>query len=146
MADRVSASITIGGSVTVTIYATLCAVILDEGVSIDWDGTPFVPEEAPPGEPLKLYALEAAWGRFEELENYCVRAKLPFVRWSGGCCGSFGPERAVFTGGGDIRLFVVDEADTVLVSRETVERLGSIAELRAHFDAADLAVPPLILS
>ncbi|MDB5582313.1 MAG: hypothetical protein JWR80_7489 [Bradyrhizobium sp.] len=146
MADRVSASITIGGSVTASSYAMLCAVILDEGLSIDWDGTPFVPDEACPGEPLKLFALEVAWGRFEELENYCVRAGLPFVRWSGGCSGSFGPERAVFTGSDDIHLFVVDEADTVLVSRETVERLDSIAELRAHFDAADFAVPPLILS
>ena len=33
----------------------------------------------------------------------------------------------------------------IIVGRETAEQLGSIAAIRAHFDAADFAVPPLII-
>jgi len=32
-----------------------------------------------------------------------------------------------------------------MIGRETAEQLGSIAAIRAHFDAADFAVPPLII-
>ena len=43
MADRVSASIVIGGSVTTSAYADLCALIADEGLSTEWDGELFEP-------------------------------------------------------------------------------------------------------
>jgi hypothetical protein len=145
MADRVSATIIIGGTMSVATFALLSRVIVDEDLSTDWEGTRFTGTDMPQGEPLSLFATEVAWGRFEELENYCARTGIPFRRWSGGCGGSFGPERAVFTGSGDIQLFVVDEDDEVVIGRGTVEKLGSIAAILGHFDAADFVVPPLIV-
>lgn len=145
MADRVSATITIGGTLSAATFAMLSRVIVDEDLSTDWEGTRFTGTDMPQGEPLHLFATEVAWGRFEELENYCVRTGIAFRRWSGGCSGSFGPERAVFSGSGDIRLFVVDDNDEVVIGRDTAEGLGSIAAILGHFDAADFVVPPLIV-
>ena len=43
MADRVSASITIGGALSAADYAALAALIAGEGLSIEWDGPRFEP-------------------------------------------------------------------------------------------------------
>lgn len=83
MADRVSASITLGGTVPASTYAELADVIASEGLSTEWDGEPFEPGQRTEGEPLRLFAHEVAWGRFEELEAWCVEHRLPFARWSG---------------------------------------------------------------
>lgn len=91
MADRVSASIVIGGSLSADAYAKLLEVIELEGVSTDWDEALFTPADRAPGQPLRLCAHEVAWGRFQSLEDWLLEAKLPFVRWAGGCSGSFGP-------------------------------------------------------
>lgn len=108
MADRVSATITIGGTMSAMTFAMLSRVIVDEDLSTDWEGTRFTGTHVPQGEPLHLFATEVASGRFEELENHCVRTGIPFRHWSGSCSGSFGPERALFTGSGDIRLLVIE--------------------------------------
>jgi hypothetical protein len=60
MADRVSASIILGGTLTAADYAKLAEVIADEGLSIEWDGERFEPEHRTVGEPLSLYAHEVA--------------------------------------------------------------------------------------
>jgi hypothetical protein len=146
MADRVSASITIGGVCSPDLYAMLAGIIADEGLSTEWDGPAFLPEQRVPGEPLRLCAHEVRWGRFEELENFCIRRHVLFARWSGAYSGSFGAERLVFTGTGEPQYFVADEEDFILIGRETAERLGSFAAILAHFDAADFPIPPLVLA
>lgn len=88
-------------------------------------------------------AHEVAWGRFEELEAFCVANALPFARWSGAYAGQWGAERTVFTGSGEPHGYAADEDDYILIGRCTVERLGSIEAVIAHFDAADFAIPPL---
>src|SRR3546814_18287648 len=90
-------------------------------------------------------AHEVACGRFEELEAFCVRNALPCSRWSGAYPGQWGAERVVFTGGGEPRSYAADEDDYILIGRCTAERLGGFAAIIAHFDAADFAVPPLVL-
>lgn len=145
MADRVSASIILGGTLTAADYAELAEVIADEGLSIEWDGERFEPEHRTVGEPLSLYAHEVAWGRFEGLEAWCVDKKLPFSRWSGAYGGEWGAERVVFTGQGDPIPYTADEEDRIMIDRGTVEKLGSIEAILAYFDAADVAVPPLAL-
>lgn len=143
MADRVSASIVLGGSLTATDYAELCEVIACERLSVEWDGEPFEPKHRAVGEPLRLYAHEVAWGRFETLEAWCVEKKLPFARWSGAYAGQLGAERVVFTGEGEPNSYAVDEEDCVVVDRQTVEKRGSIEAILTYFDAADAAIPPL---
>ena len=88
---------------------------------------------------------EVAWGRFEQLEAFCVKNALPFSRWSGAYPSQWGAERVVFSGGGEPRSYAADEDDYILIGRCTAERLGSFAAIVAHFDAADFAVPPLVV-
>ncbi|MBX9898027.1 MAG: hypothetical protein K2Y17_09050 [Qipengyuania sp.] len=146
MADRVSASIIIGGAITAAVYADFSAIIADEGLSIEWDGAPFEPHDREEGEPLRLCAHEVAWGRFEQLEAFCVERRLPFARWSDAYPGQWDPERVVFTGDGEPQSYGASNDDDVRIGRNTAEALGSYEAIIANFDAADFAVPPLIVN
>src|SRR3546814_3393722 len=97
MADRVSASITIGGALAAGLLPDLLAAIANEGLSTEWDGEPFAADQLACGEPVRLMAHEVAWGRLEALEAFCVTHGLPFARWSGAYAGQWGAERTVFT-------------------------------------------------
>ena len=145
MADRVSASITLGGVLAPIAYAELVDVIASEDLSTEWDGDPFEPDQRTEGEPLRLVAHEVAWGRFEELEAWCFEHRMPFARWSGAYGGEWGAERVVFTGEGEPISYAADENDRVMIDRHTTERLGSVDAIRAHFDAAEFEVPPLVV-
>jgi hypothetical protein len=146
MADRVSASITLGGTISPARYAELVERIDYEGLSTEWGGEPFASDQLTPGEPLYLCAHEVPWGRFEQLEAWCAANAVPFARWAGGYPGQWTAERVVFTGQGEPRSYTADEDDRIYVDRFTVERLGSLEALIAYFDAADAAVPPLVVS
>lgn len=143
MADRVSASIIVGGTVDADQFDELADVIAGECLAVEWDGEPFAPHHHVAGEPLRLFAHEVAGGTFDDLEQWCLSRGLPFVRWSGGYSGQWGPERVVSTGAGVTTSYAVTEDDEVVVSRSTVEALGSIEAITGHFDAADFTVPPL---
>lgn len=146
MADRVSASITLGGTISPPCYAALADLIAAEGLATEWDGEIFEPGHRTPGKPLQLFAHEVPWGRFEHLESWCVEHGVPFARWAGGYAGEWTAERVVFTGTGEPRSFTADENDGVIfIDRGTIEQLGSIEAILAYFDAADTAVPPLIV-
>lgn len=145
MADRVSASISLGGALTSFQYHKLVEITAREALMIDWDGTPFDPARRNVGEPLTLYAHEVAWGRFEELEAWCAAENLAFVRWSGACAGQWGAQRTVFTGHGDPISYAADEEDYVVVNKATLEKLGSILAINAYFDRAEFKLPPLVV-
>jgi len=95
MANRVSASIRLGGLLLPAAYEELGEIILAARLSIEWDGELFDPSHRTPGKPLDLYAHEVIGGRFEELEDRCVELKLPFVRSCDGYPGEWSPERVV---------------------------------------------------
>lgn len=145
MANRVSASIELGGMLSANNYAELVETIADEGLSIEWDGEPFEPHHRTEGQSLSLYAHDVAWGRFDALETWCVTMCIPFVRWSGAYSGQWGAERVVFTGDGDPQSYAADEDDYVVIGRGTVDKLGSFDAIIAYFDAADFKVPPLVI-
>jgi hypothetical protein len=145
MADRVSASITVGGTLTKAQYLDLAQIIADEGLSVEWDGDAFEPQHRKVGEPLSLYAHEVAWGRFETLESWCVHKGLPFVRCSGAYPGQWGAERVVFIGTGQPAFYAADEDDYIVIGRGTAEKLGSIEAIFAYFDEGDFAVPLLVV-
>ena len=146
MADRVSASIVLGGTITAADLQQLAELIEHEGLSTEWDGEPFQPGDITPDEPLRLYAHEVPWGRFEALESWCVVNAVSFTRWSGAYPGQWGAERIVFTGEGQPQWFAADEDGYVMIGRDTAERLGSIEAVIALFDAADFVVPPLTVA
>ena len=145
MADRVSASITIGGALPSALLPDFIALIEMQNLSTEWDGKAFTASDLTWNAALELMAHEVAWGRFEELEAFCVKNALPFSRWSGAYPGQWGAERVVYSGSGEPRSYAAHEDDYILIGRCTAELLGSFAAIVAHFDAADLAVPPLVI-
>lgn len=145
MAERVPVSIKIGGTLTPSQYAELTRIARRGSLTTEWGGECFQPEDRIDGQPLSLYAEEVAGGSYDELEAWCIRQGLPFVRWSGGCSGQWMPERAVFTGEGEPGTHIVDEDDNVVLTRRDVIALGSIDAIFASFDAADFSPPSLIV-
>ena len=83
---------------------------------------------------------------FEELEAWAQKHHVPYIRWSGGYGSEWGAERVVFDGDGEPHSYDADENDRIFVVRATVERLGSVEAILAHFEAADFTLPPLILA
>lgn len=146
MANRVSASIEIGGTVSSEDFAALAGIIANEALSLEWDGEPFEADQHVEGQPLRLFAHEVAWGRFDPLEARCRELGLAFVRWSGGYDRQWGPCRVAFTGKGDTNVYPVDEDDVAVITRERLEAFGTIEAAMAWFDAADFAVPPLVVT
>lgn len=145
MADRVSASIILGGVVTAADFAILASLIADEGLSTDWDGPWFTPEAFEPDRPLKLKARDVAGGQFDELEAWCVAKGLAFVRWSDGYPGGWDAERVVFRGEGEPQSYLVSDGDDVLIDRATVLALGDLDAILAYFEAAAFDVPALMV-
>jgi hypothetical protein len=145
MADRVSASIKLGGTLPRDKLGGLLSLIAAAGLSREWDGEPFSAEQIPKDAPLELFAHEVAGGSFDELEGFCQSHALPFVRWCDGYSGSWSPERLVFDGACEPRSYAVNESDQVVIGRAEIRMLGSLDAIDAHFVSAELAVPPLTL-
>ena len=143
MADRVSASITIGGVVSCDQYQALCALILDEALCVEWDGDLFSPKARVAGEPLHLCAHKVSWGSFNALEQYCCTTGIAYHRWSGACPGSFGAERIIFDGKHGPFNYDADEDDRVILTADTTLQLGSMRAIRAYLKPAAFVVPPL---
>lgn len=145
MADRVPASIHIGGEISAAVFAELLHIIAFEGLSPEWGGEPFDAKSRIVGEPLALFDESCAWGKIDNLEAFCVEHGLPFVRWSGSYPGEWSPERLIFRGSGTVDSYIVDESDRVLVDRRLLSDLGSVEAALAYFDAAEFEVPPLVV-
>jgi hypothetical protein len=145
MADRVTASIHIGGDISSAVFAELVHIIAFEGLSTEWGGEPFDAASRIVGEPLALFDESCAWGKIDNLEAFCVEHGLPFVRWSGSYPGEWSPERLVFRGSGTVDSYIVDESDRVLLDRRLLGDLGSVEAALAYFDAAEFDVPPLMV-
>ncbi len=145
MADRVSISFNIGGTLSPDAYLELGAVIAGEGLSIEWDGPAFEPSHRTPGGSLELFANEVAWGKVEALETFCQDHGLPYRFWAGGFFAEWSAERLVFRGDGAPHSFIADESDRVLIDRHEVVRRGNIEAILAYFDEAEFIVPPLVV-
>ena len=145
MADRVPASIQIGGEISAAVFTELLHIIAFEGLSPEWGGEPFDAESRVLGQPLALFDESCAWGKIDNLEAFCVEHGLPFVRWSGSYPGEWSPERLVYRGSGTVDSYMIDESDRVLLDLRLLSDLGSIEAAMAYFDAAEFAVPPLVV-
>lgn len=146
MADRVSATITIGGNVTRCQFDQLVLLIANEGLSLDWDGEPFAPDQRVEGEPLRLCAYDVPWGMFEALEQYCCDNHIGYRRWSGACPGSFGAERIIYDGKSGPFNYDVNDDDIVMLTVQTIEQLGSMRAIRAYLNPSAFEIPPLVVA
>ncbi len=145
MADRVSARIMIGGSLPRSSLQDLKQLCDDEDLRVDWEGEPFDPGDIPSDAPVDLMAHQVAWGCFEDLEQFCRDHGLAYVRWSGGCSSSFGPERVVFTGTGEPESYGVTEDDDLVFDLDTIRRLGSLDAIEARAAAGEFRPGPLTI-
>ena len=121
-----SASITIGGTIDAEIYQDLDLCIAGEDLSTKWDGPIFAPQHRQEGVSLRLFTQEVAWGRFKELEAFCVATGIAFVRWSDAYPGQWDRERVVHRGDGEFHSQVVDGDDVVMIDRLPVEPLATL--------------------
>ena len=142
MADRVSASIAIGGTVSPAQFAELAAHIADYDLRIEWGGEPFDPKRLPQNDALRLFADEVPWGMFDDLEQYCCDEGLAYQRWSGSCPGSLGAERIVHDGKTGPLNFTVDEDDMLMLHAQTIEQLCSMRAIRRYIAQAEIMLPP----
>lgn len=145
MADRTSASIKIGGSLSRALIPALIAAIEADGGRADWDGEPIEEVMIVDGEVLEVCACEISNGIFDAVERFCEDHHLPFLRSSGSCAGAFGPERVIFDGSTPPRDFICAEWDEVLLTRHEVQQLGSFEAIEAWFVSADYQVPPITI-
>lgn len=144
MADRVSVTIRIGGSLPRAQLAAFIAVIEDEALT-DPLGEYFSIDQITGFSPLELAADEVSWGRLETLEAFCVDNRLPFQRWCGSYPGSWEAERIVFDGATDPRSYTVTDNDIVVVTEPEVCSLGTFEAVSAYLQSATLELPPLTI-
>jgi hypothetical protein len=144
MADRVSASIEIGGRISAEHFDALVDIAAGYALALKWGDEPFDGNGLTRGASLELFAYEVAGGQFDELEDFCVEHGLAFARWCDGYSGAWNAERVVFTGTGEPVAYAAME-DFVVIGRQTAEALGSYDAIIANFDAADFKIPPLVI-
>lgn len=146
MADRVAASIRLGGALPRALYADLAAIIAEEGLSTEWDGPAFDQSDLPnEAAPLELMAHEVAGGSFDLLETFCVEHGLPFSRSCDAYVGQWDGERVVFDGTGEPRSYLITCNDHVVIGQAEIRGLGSMDAIEAHFASAEIVIPPLTL-
>ncbi len=143
MADRVPATITIGGRIAAALIPALVETIQLEELSAEWDGEPFDGRELPVDEPLQLYAQEVTNGEFDDLEAFCRTNNLSFRRWSGGSSGSFTPEIVVWPGQGECRRYSANDSEQAVITAEDANELGSYDAVLGYLAEAAYAVPAL---
>jgi hypothetical protein len=152
MADRCSASITIGGTLPAEQLPAFFAAIAAEDLAIDYGEAAFTPTVMASGESLTLHAYEVAWGIFNILEPFCQTHKLPYTRRNDACIGAWGCTRSVYRGAsktsdGNVMTneYDVSEDDHILIGEQLVRHLGSFEANLAHFAYANFSVPPLVI-
>lgn len=90
MAERFAGEIKIGGRIPASKVEGLCVAITDQGVALEWGDADFEPKtakdltEAADGGVLRLCSDQAIYGRFVELEGFCVKNGISFDRHSEG--------------------------------------------------------------
>jgi len=145
MADRVSATIRLGGALARSLLDTLLEIIAEERLSTDWDGGPPSQSDIPEDVPLELMANEVVGGDFDRLQSFCIAHGLAFQRWCGAYPGGWEAERLVYDGISEPRCYTVTDSDLVVICRREAMALGSAAAIEAWFESADIAVPPLTI-
>ena len=149
MADRVTAQISIGGTLPASAIPGLIEAIQAEGFSTEYDGPPFEPDELVDGEALTLCAHEVAWGVFRDLELFCRTHRLAYSRWFGACSGAWGAGRSIYRGVEETREgeegvddYDASDDDQTLLGEQLARHLGSYEAIVAHFERANFTVPP----
>lgn len=156
VADRVSASIKLGGDLPVTLLDDPVRLIEDEDLGPDWDG-PFTSEAeirtylAGGAAGVTLYANEVSSGEFEALQAFCVDYRLTYVLTYDGSGGPWAPGRRIRRPddrGDGFTCTLDDSLGFACISADQIRalQLGSIEDVLAHLERFDLSeTPPLTI-
>jgi len=142
MADRVSVTITIGGDLPRAELDAFCAAV-DAYAMSDPGEAPFDRAMITGDAPLELTGHEIAWGRLDELEDFCTAHALPFTRWCDAYPGSWEAERLVHDGTAEPRSYTVTTNDVLVMPAPKLRSLGSFSAAEAYFASAERTIPPL---
>jgi hypothetical protein len=154
MADRVDATITIGGPVPADRLDDLLDAIESERLGRDWE-EPFPSRDnlvdylSAGAEGCAFYGREVAGGEFDELEAFCVEVGLTYVLTYDGYGCEWGPARRIRRPGdaGDgVTCSLNADGGTPCVTADDIRFLG-LADVDAILEHlrlfADPHVPPL---
>lgn len=145
MADRASASIVLGGTLSHIHVDDLIAAIGADRLCVDYGDRPLDEKDIISGFPLYGAATGVAGASFYAVEAFCRDHGLHYVRRSDACPGSWDTNMVVFTGDGDVRTFASDDAGTVMLSIDEIRDLGSMSAIYNHVGPAMLDVGPLVI-
>ncbi|AOH85605.1 hypothetical protein AWL63_18350 [Sphingomonas panacis] len=146
MADRASASIIIGGTISRSVIPELIDAIGTDHGRADWEGEALDAEKIVEGVSLEICAYDLPGGIFEHVESFCLRHKLSYRRSSGSCSGIFGPERVVYDGHDQPRHYELNESDAVVLTLRELQDIGSYERAEIWFTGAEFTPPPILLS
>lgn len=144
MADRVSVTIKIGGDLPQPLFPNFADLIQSYALRT-FEDEDFDAAMVTGLGPLELAATEVAWGRLDDLEEFCVKNSLHFARWCDACPGTWEAERLVFDGHGEPRSYSATTNDSLVITSPEARDLGSIAAINAWFASGEPTIPPLRL-
>jgi hypothetical protein len=144
MADRVSVTIKIGGTVKPP-HRDQFLKLIESYALTTFEDDPFDPAALPLEGPLELAGTEIAWGRLDNLEAFCIEHGLAFARWCDSCPGAWEAERLVFDGTGEPRSYTATTNDVLVITAPEVRSLGSMAAIEAWLTSGEPKLPGLTL-
>lgn len=144
MADRVPATIRLGGALPRALLPDLLDILSAEALTTE-DGGAFEEDHIPADAAIEFSASEVSWGRFEQLEDFCLEHHLPFVRWCGTYPGGWTAERLVYDGIDEPVSFTATDNDLVVITEQDARALECFEAIEMHFAQANFLVPPLII-
>ena len=152
MANRVSASLKVGGVLPSSALAEFIELILEQNLGPDWDE--YFDDEADlsvhladGAEGVTFYAHEVAGGEFEDLQAFCLRQGLTYVLTYDGFGGEWAPGRRIRRpedrGEGMTCTLDADMGAACISADEITARgFGAVADILAHLDRFNRSETP----
>ena len=141
MTDRVSVTMTFGGDLPRCLIQAFATIITDYDMT-DLLGSAVDPNAVRDDRALELAGSEITGGSLEELEDFCVAHRLPFMRWCDAYPGGWEAERLVYHGSGDPRAYLSSGSGTPVITAPQLRTLTSYAAVKAYFASAEPPIPP----
>ena len=152
MADRVSATIRIGGRLPAAGLPELIAIIEEDALGPEWDASFNDPEELATylrdgAEGVSFYDDQVANGEFGRLQAFCVHYRLNYVLTYDGYGGQWSPARRIRRPddeGDGVTCPLTEDQGEACVSSAQIKALGltTLDEVLQHLERFDLAQVP----
>jgi hypothetical protein len=124
MADHFPGEIHIGGPIPRAVLRKLICAAVNEGVSIEGYGGPDASDDDlqkafQEGSIVRLYADQARYGMFADLEGFLVKRRIHFDRFSEAFC-EFSAEAVFYRGGEEAIILPADQSGHLLLRFEDI--------------------------